>query len=98
MNEEELVSYVVRYCKHELSEEEYRFLQRWLEEKQENRQTFREWVRTYRQGRKVGVLGWDSGGAGLGANILPSLCLAPEETSLMEGMVETSCNTDPFIG
>ena len=42
MNEEELVSYVVRYCKHELSEEEYRFLQRWLEEKQENRQTFRE--------------------------------------------------------
>ena len=37
MNEEELVSYVVRYCKHELSEEEYRFLQRWLEEKQENR-------------------------------------------------------------
>lgn len=32
MNEEELVSYVVRYCKHELSEEEYRFLQRWLEE------------------------------------------------------------------
>ena len=23
MNEEELVSYVVRYCKHELSEEEY---------------------------------------------------------------------------
>ena len=25
MNEEELVSYVVRYCKHELSEEEYRF-------------------------------------------------------------------------
>lgn len=54
MNEEELVSYVVRYCKHELSEEEYRFLQRWLEEKQENRQTFREWVRTYRQGRKVG--------------------------------------------
>ncbi len=49
MNEEELVSYVVRYCKHELSEEEYRFLQRWLEEKQENRQTFREWVRTYRQ-------------------------------------------------
>jgi len=44
------------------------------------------------------VLGWDSGGAGLGANILPSLCLAPEETSLMEGMVETSCNTDPFIG
>ena len=41
MNEEELVSYVVRYCKHELSEEEYRFLQRWLEEKQENRQTFR---------------------------------------------------------
>ena len=40
MNEEELVSYVVRYCKHELSEEEYRFLQRWLEEKQENRQTF----------------------------------------------------------
>ena len=57
MNEEELVSYVVRYCKHELSEEEYRFLQRWLEEKQENRQTFREWVRTYRQGRKVGC--WD---------------------------------------
>ena len=35
------------------------------------------------------MLGWDSGGAGLGANILPSLCLAPEETSLMEGMVET---------
>ena len=57
MNEEELASYVVRYCKHELSEEEYRFLQRWLEEKQENRQTFREWVRTYRQGRKVGC--WD---------------------------------------
>ena len=94
MNEEELVSYVVRYCKHELSEEEYRFLQRWLEEKQENRQTFREWVRTYRQGRKVGC--WD--GIQEGANILPSLCLAPEETSLMEGMVETSCNTDPFIG
>ena len=44
------------------------------------------------------MLGWDSGGAGLEANILPSLCLAPEETSLMEGMVETSCNTDPFIG
>lgn len=89
---------MVRYCKHELSEEEYRFLQRWLEEKQENRQTFREWVRTYRQGRKVGC--WD----GIqeeqpGEQIsCPSLCLAPEETSIMEGMVETSCNTDPFIG
>ncbi|MFR6383633.1 MAG: hypothetical protein ACLUOS_16805 [Odoribacter splanchnicus] len=96
MNEEELVSYVVRYCKHELSEEEYRFLQRWLEEKQENRQTFREWVRTYRQGRKVGC--WDGIQEEQPGSKYPAVSASPGRDVLMEGMVETSCNTDPFIG
>ncbi len=54
MNEEELSSYIVRYCKHDLTETEYRRLEGWLAEKEENRKLFEQMLAVYRQGRKVG--------------------------------------------
>lgn len=55
MNEEELMSYLIPYCKKELSGEELLKLEQWLEEKEEHRQTFDRMVAVYKQGRRVGI-------------------------------------------
>ncbi len=53
MNEEKLVDYIYRYCKHELSDKEYTELNSWLE-KDINRYKFEDYLKLYKNGRKIG--------------------------------------------
>lgn len=53
MNEEKLIDYIVRYCKHELSDCEYTELNSWLEE-DVNRRKFEDYLKLYKNGRKIG--------------------------------------------
>lgn len=55
MNQEELMSYLIRYCKKELSREELLKLEEWLKQKEEHRETFDQMVAVYKQGRRIGI-------------------------------------------
>lgn len=57
MNETQLIDYIVRYCRHELSESEYSEFSSWLEV-EANRHQFEEYLKLYRKGRKAGC--WDA--------------------------------------
>lgn len=53
MNEEKLIDYIIRYCKHELSDSEYTEFNFWLE-KEVNRRKFEDYLKLYKNGRKIG--------------------------------------------
>lgn len=52
MNEEKFIDYIFRYCKHELSDQEYIELKSWLEN-EVNYQKFKDYLKLYKQGRKI---------------------------------------------
>lgn len=58
MTEEQLVTYITGYCRHELSHAELLELKGWLEENAEHRQEFDHLMAKYKTARRVGC--WDA--------------------------------------
>lgn len=57
MTEEQLVTYITGYCRHELSHAELLELKGWLEENAEHRQEFDHLMAKYKAARRVGCWG-----------------------------------------
>lgn len=83
MTEEQLVTYITGYCRHELSHAELLELKGWLEENAEHRQEFDHLMEKYKAARRVGC--WDAIQEEKAWNNITQQLLTTRKTQIIRG-------------